>query len=45
MPSQTVHIPEGMYEYILLSKADDQSTSGRVTELLQKGRKREEIHE
>lgn len=45
MPSQTIHIPEELYEYTLSTKGDEQSTSKRVCELLQKGKEMEETHE
>jgi len=42
MPSQSVHIPEQLYEYVITTKADEQSTSARVTELVRKGKAKEE---
>ena len=45
MPSQSVHIPEELYQWILDTKRDDQSTSKRVTKLLEKGKAWEEKHE
>jgi len=42
VPSQTIHIYEPLYEYILQTKGDDQSMSERVRELLQKGKEVEE---
>lgn len=42
MPSQTIHIPEGEYEYGITTKDNGQSTSARFAELVEKGRKYEE---
>lgn len=38
MPSQTIHIPKELYQYILETEAEDQTTSARATELMQKGK-------
>jgi len=38
MPSQTIHIEEETYNYISDTKDDGQSFSGRVRELLNKGK-------
>lgn len=37
MPTQTVYLPEEVYQHVVSTKADDQSTSARVTELVQQG--------
>lgn len=42
VPSQTIHIPEDLYEYLLSTKDEDQSTSARATELMQQGKDTEE---
>lgn len=42
MPSQSTHIPEELYEYIITTKGDEQSTSARICELLEKGREVEQ---
>lgn len=42
MPSQSTHIPEELYEYIITTKGEDQSTSARVCELIEKGREVEQ---
>lgn len=44
MPSQTVHFDEELYQYIITTKGEDQSTSDRVRELAEAG-KAEENHE
>jgi len=41
MPSQSIHIPEDDYEYGITTKDQDQSTSARFAELIEKGRKYE----
>jgi len=45
MPSQSVHIPEQLYQYVITSKAEEQSTSARITELVRKGKRTEETNE
>jgi len=45
VPSQTIHIQEPLYEYILLTKDDDQSTSSRACELMRQGKEMEESNE
>ena len=42
VPSQTIHIPEELYEYLLSTKDESQSTSARATELMEQGRETEE---
>lgn len=41
MPSQTIHIPEQLYQYVLSTKDEDQSTSARASELMRKGKQSE----
>jgi len=41
MPSQSVHFPEQLYEYIISTKGEDQSTSARIAELVEKGKQME----
>jgi len=38
MPTQTVYLPEELYQYVVTTTAEDQSTSSRVSELVEKGR-------
>jgi len=45
MPSQTIHLPEELYKYILATKGEDQSTSGRITELVKRGKEMEDHNE
>jgi len=42
MPSQTIHIPKQLYQYVLDTEGEDQSTSDRVRELAEKGKEVEE---
>jgi hypothetical protein len=45
MPSQTVHLTAGQYQYVAATKQDGDSVSGRVRELVQKGIDAEENNE
>lgn len=38
MPTQTVYLPEQLYQYVITTTEEDQSTSARVSELVQKGK-------
>jgi len=38
MPTQTVYLREELYEYVLTTTDDEQSTSARVSELVAKGK-------
>jgi hypothetical protein len=38
MPTQTVYLPEDLYQYVITTTGDDQSTSARVSELVEKGK-------
>jgi len=38
VPSQSIHIPKELYEYILATEGEDQSTSARASELMRKGK-------
>lgn len=42
VPSQSIHIPKDVYEYILDTEEDEQSTSARATELMRKGMEQEQ---
>lgn len=42
MPSQTIHIPEQLYQYVITTKEDGQSTSARASELMHRGKAAEE---
>jgi len=45
MPSQTIHFGEELYQFIIQSKGEEQSTSDRVRELTEAGREVEEHNE
>jgi len=38
MPTQTAYFGEELYQYILETKGEDQTTSARVSELVEKGK-------
>lgn len=38
MPTQTVYLTEDLYGFVISTKAEDQSTSERVRELVERGR-------
>jgi len=38
MPTQTVYLPEQLYQYVITTTDEEQSTSARVSELVEKGK-------
>jgi predicted CopG family antitoxin len=42
MPTQTAYFGEEVYQYILESKDEDQTTSARIAELVEKGKEVEQ---
>lgn len=42
MPTQTAYLSEELYQYVLSTKDEEQSTSSRIAELVKKGKGVEE---
>jgi len=45
MPTQTVYLPDELYGYVLDTQTDEQTTSKRVRELIEKGKEVEHEEE
>jgi len=42
MPTQTAYLSEELYQYVLTTKEEEQSTSSRIAELVEKGKEVEQ---